>query len=97
MRQSSDGVSVPGPSLVRSEHELHALQVRVTAEFQEMPGLKLTVAQAARLFSIDAARCAWVLDALVERGVLMTDGLTFARTGTGARCAFIRRRSVLAD
>lgn len=96
MRRSSDRVSTPDPAQVPSAHELHALEVRVTAEFQEMPGLKLTVAQAARLFSIDAARCAWVLGALVERGVLTTDGRAFARTGTGARCAFIRR-SVLLD
>jgi hypothetical protein len=34
------------------EHETHTLEMRVSAESREIPGLKLTVAQAARLFSI---------------------------------------------
>jgi hypothetical protein len=73
---------------VRSEeHDLHTLQVRVSAEFREMPGLTLTLAQAARLFSIDAVRCERVLGALVDRGVLATDGRAFARADAGARCA----------
>jgi hypothetical protein len=67
--------------------DLLALQARVTAEFREMPGMRLTLAQAARLFSIDAARCARVLGALVERGVLATDGRAFARADAGARSA----------
>jgi|KBSMisStandDraft_5_1062788.scaffolds.fasta_scaffold62583_1 hypothetical protein len=66
------------------EHELCA---RVWAEFREMPGLNLTLAQAARLFSLDRARCARVLDALVVSGVLATDGVGFARADSGRRCA----------
>jgi hypothetical protein len=52
-----------------------------------MPGLNLTLGQAARLFSLDRTRCAGVLGALVERGVLATDGFTFARADGGRRYA----------
>jgi hypothetical protein len=59
------------------------LYIRVQGEFREMPGLTLTVRQAARLFSIEPAQCERVLGALVHDGVLATDGLTFARAGVG--------------
>jgi len=36
----------------------HDLCARVWAEFHEMPGLDLTLPQAARLFSLDLAHCA---------------------------------------
>lgn len=61
------------------------LRVRIAAEYREMPELKLTLAQAARLFSLDPVRCERVLDALVRRGVLTTDGRTFARRDAGRR------------
>lgn len=38
---------------------------RIRGEFLEMPGLRLTVAQAARLWHVDAATCAEVLGRLV--------------------------------
>jgi hypothetical protein len=59
------------------------LYVRVEGEFREMPGLTLTVRQAARLFSMEPARCERVLGALVHDGVLAagTDGAKFARVG----------------
>jgi hypothetical protein len=43
---------------------------RVLAEFEEMPGLTLTVRQAARLFGLDAEHCRVVLDALVDAAYL---------------------------
>ena len=46
------------------------LHVRIRAEFMEMPGLKLTIPQAARLFNLDAVRCERVLGALVDSGAL---------------------------
>jgi len=39
---------------------------RAKSEFLEMPGLKLTAAQAARLLSIDQTLCGRVLSALVQ-------------------------------
>jgi len=43
---------------------------RLTAEFREMPGLRLTPSQTARLIGVDVDTAASVLTALVERGVL---------------------------
>lgn len=63
------------------------LHMRVNAEFREMPGLTLTLRQAARLFSIEPAHCERVLGALVEAGVLATNGRAFARADAGRRCA----------
>ena len=51
---------------VHSETQFDEALRRVKAEFLEMPGLKLTAAQAARLLSVDAALCREVLAALVE-------------------------------
>ena len=53
---------------------------RVQGEFLEMPGLRLTEAQARRLWGLDAASCAALLGALV-------DGKFLFRTRDGA---FIR-------
>ena len=43
---------------------------RMRAEFKEMPGLKLTVAQATRLWQIDRGRSEELLNALVVDGLL---------------------------
>jgi hypothetical protein len=64
-----------------------ALRARVSAEFREMPGLRLTLAQASRLFSMDPVPCQRVLSGLVARGELFTDGRLFARADVGRRCA----------
>jgi hypothetical protein len=42
----------------------------VESDFCEMPGLRLTEAQARRLWSLDRAVCQDVLETLVERGFL---------------------------
>ncbi len=44
---------------------------RVRGEFIEMPGLRLTIEQAARLWHVDAATCADVLARLVGEQFLM--------------------------
>ena len=87
MRPSFDYVSAQLAPVRSQEHDLHALQSRVSAEFHEMPGLRLTLAQASRLFSIDPGRCERVLGALVKGGVLATSGGAFARADSGARYA----------
>jgi hypothetical protein len=73
--------------LVSSRADEQALSARVSAEFHEMPGLSITVAQAVRLFNVDRARCERILRSLVQRGVLATDGRVFARAGTGRHSA----------
>jgi hypothetical protein len=53
---------------------------RAKAEFLEMPGLQLTEAQAARLWSFDSALCSAVLTSLVEsRFLVRTRNASFAR------------------
>jgi len=44
---------------------------RVQAEFLEMPGLRVTRAQARRLWALDAALCDAVLSALVDARFLV--------------------------
>jgi hypothetical protein len=53
------------------------LRYRVRGEYLEMPGLRLTLDQAARLWHMDAAICAAVLTRLVADRFL-------TRTGSGA-------------
>jgi len=43
---------------------------RIQAEFEEMPGLTLTVSQASRLFGLDREICRDVIDELVRRAYL---------------------------
>lgn len=61
------------------------LRERIRAEYVEMPGLNLTVAQASRLFGIEIPRCAHVLDRLVEEGFLATRGRMYFRAVVDAR------------
>lgn len=54
---------------------------RIRTEFLEMPGLRLTRRQAERLWAVDQATCARVLDELIEAGFLTraADGRYFRR------------------
>lgn len=49
---------------------IQAVAERVLAEFDEMPGMALTLRQAARLFGLDLDSCRIVLDALVDSAYL---------------------------
>lgn len=61
------------------------LLLRVSAEFHEMPDLVITVGEASKLFAVERSCCRRILDTLVTRGVLTTDGRVFTRAGTGRR------------
>ena len=76
MHMPSDRVSGATPVTPYGEREL---SVRILAEFLEMPGLTLTLPQAARLFSLEYARCERMLRGLVQNGSLATDGRVFTR------------------
>jgi hypothetical protein len=52
---------------------------RVRADFLEMPGLQLTLPQAARLWSYDAGFCLDVLATLVETRFLVQERDLFIR------------------
>ena len=60
---------------------------RIEAEFREMPGLSLTLPQAARLFSLDLLECERALQALVRGGTLRLCHRSFTLFGDGPlRC-----------
>lgn len=50
--------------------EVHAVADRVRSEFIEMPGLRLTTQQAARLWGLDATACEKVIDTQVRAAFL---------------------------
>ena len=60
--------------------EFEGLVRRIRAEFEEMPGLRLTLRQATRLWGMDPASCRAVVDALVG-----TSFLRWTSMGTIAR------------
>jgi len=63
------------------------LHDRVRGEYREMPGLRLTVAQAARLFNLDPAQCGQLLETLVTDGALCTNGREYFGANAGRRYA----------
>jgi hypothetical protein len=67
------------------EDEDDALRLRIGAEFAEMPGLRLTLSQASRLFNLERSRCERVLVRLVNAGTLSMDAGAFVRAGGGRR------------
>jgi hypothetical protein len=69
-----------------SHHSHDEVLRRVRGEYIEMPGLRLTTAQAQRLWGLDRAACDALLGALVESKFLL-------RTRDGA---FVRSEQVRA-
>jgi hypothetical protein len=55
---------------VRAMPAIHEMLLRVEGEYREMPGLSLTLPQAARLWGLDHGTCELVLTRLIERRVL---------------------------
>jgi hypothetical protein len=64
---------------------------RIKGEFVEMPGLRLTTAQAQRLWGLEAEFCDAILGALVDAKFLLktSDGV-FIRTDHGSPRRMIR-------
>ena len=70
-------LSVPTAPLMDHAH-------RIYSEYLEMPGLRLTSAQAQRLLGIDAAVCTNALELLVNAGFLrLTPAGQYARVTDG--------------
>jgi hypothetical protein len=63
------GRARPLPSITREE----AMR-RIRSDYYELPGLKLTAAQGARLWGLEAALCLSILEELTERGLLTRIG-----------------------
>jgi hypothetical protein len=68
--------TLENPATERRLSRLAPLVRRIEGEYHEMPGLKLTEAQAQRLWDLDSDTCHVVLATLVERRFLR-------RTATG--------------
>jgi hypothetical protein len=66
------------------KNDVEQLAVRVSAEFLEMPGMRLTMSQAQRLWCLDGDTCAQVVALLVARSVLryQSNTITFVGTST---------------
>lgn len=78
VRDVGDGANSLGST--RGNRDWNTMLVRVQSEFREMPGTCLTLAQAARLWSLDLKTAETLLAELVERGVLRrTSGERYVR------------------
>ena len=57
--------------------EIHSVASRVRSEFLEMPGLRLTIRQAARLWGLEPTACEHVIEVLVRSEFLrrVPDGM----------------------
>jgi len=63
--------------------DMHSILERVRGEFNEMPGLRLTPAQATRLWGLEETICAAVIDRLVATEYLRwTSSGAVTRAGT---------------
>ena len=59
------------------------LERRVRGEFDEMPGLRLTLDQASRLLDVEPTECGRLLDTLVASGFLRRVGQYYFRADYG--------------
>lgn len=63
---------------------LSALEQRIRGEFREMPGMRLKLEQAMRLWALDRSTCQQALDDLVREGFLQRDDTgRYARANSG--------------
>lgn len=67
--------------------QVEALVGRIRAEYAEMPGLNLTLAQAARLWNIDRRCTSAVLSRLLREGFLVRTSRGVYRREACPRCA----------
>ena len=63
------------------------LATRICSEYQEFPGLQLTLAQTVRLFDTDPRTIEAVLNRLVASSFLCHTGAYYVRADLGRRCA----------
>ena len=63
---------------------LESIVARIRGEYSEMPGLRLTFAQACRLWQLDASTCKMLLEQLVRETFLLRtlDGVYIALPST---------------
>jgi DNA-binding IclR family transcriptional regulator len=65
---------------------LALLLVRIRGEYSEMPGLRLTLSQACRLWQVDVSTCETLLEELVREDFLYkTDSGSYIAAPTAGR------------
>jgi hypothetical protein len=84
MRAPTSTLDPPAPVATAVDRDIYR---RILAEFDELPGHRLTVRQAARLFTVEPTCCECVLEAMVHDGILVTDGATFSLAPEYRKCA----------
>jgi hypothetical protein len=77
---------------------LESLVARIRGEYLEMPGLRLTFAQACRLWQVDASTCEMWLEQLVREAFLNKTGngsyIAISSTSSPQAKAQLRRERV---
>jgi len=68
---------------VKTPPRLTDLTSRIRGEYLEMPGMCLTLSQAAKLWNVDRDTCKYALESLMQAGFLYKSGETFLRKGRG--------------
>ena len=81
------GMHMPPPGILerRDVARREALVRRIVNEFEELPGLVLSLRQTMRLLGVDEAACLRILDALTRAGHIRRD----------SRHLYVRRERVL--
>jgi hypothetical protein len=69
-REAAEVIMASGSTHPPVEPPSRRLLQRIRSEYDEMPGLKLTLPQAARFWHLDQATCESALESLVREGVL---------------------------
>lgn len=77
-------ISEPCTVYVFKRLPMSALELRIRGEYREMPGLRLKLEQAMRLWSMDRETCEGALGGLVRAGFLQRDDSgRYARVHSG--------------
>jgi len=69
----------------QTRDHLDTLVARVRSEYFEMPGLRVTIEQACRLWQLDVSTCQMLLDQLVRDGFLCKTNTGFYIAAAAAR------------
>jgi hypothetical protein len=81
----------PADSPQSARTALELMLRRIQGEFREMPGLRLTIRQAQRLWNLDQVVCESLLAALVDvRFLIESDGVFLQRTDAVASARLLR-------
>ena len=61
--------------------QLTDLSARIRGEYREMPGLRLTLSQASKLWNVDRDLCIRALESLAASGFLYRSGGAYMKRG----------------